>query len=77
MLKNELHSSTLEDSTLKYIHHLIKSHNRIQDSSLPIVANTFTLGGKDINGGVELPRAQWAICKPKNKISACHNISNR
>jgi len=42
-----------------------------------MVADTFTPGGKDINGEVELPHAKWIIFKPKNKTIAHHNISNR
>ena len=59
-----------------HLYHFIKSHNGIQGSSPPIVANTFTPGGKDIHGGVELPHAQCIICKPKNKAIAHRNISN-
>ena len=67
----------LEDSTSKvHLHHFINSH-RIQGSSPPLVAITFTPGGKDINGRVKLPHAQWIITKPKNKTIACHNINNK
>ena len=70
--------STLEDSNSKvHLNHFINSQNRIQGSSPPIVAITFTSGGKDINERVKLPHAQWIISKPKNKTIARHNISNR
>jgi len=67
-LKNELRSSKLAFLKSKvHMHNLIELHSKIQDCKLPIA---FTPSGKDINGGVGQPHAQWAITKPKNKTSA-------
>jgi len=55
----------------------ITSSSHIIKYEVAVVANTFTHGRKDINGGVELTHAQWVISKPKNKIIAHHNIISR
>jgi len=62
-LKNELHSLTLVLSKSKlHIHNLNELYIKIQDCRPPIV---ITPGGKDVNGGVEQPHAQWIIPNPK------------